>query len=193
MSARKTDDKPKIIVLLVAVAAVFGFGAIRFMGNSSPKPAAEDAVEHIGGPVPAPSTGVSASTRSPIRVAALPMSNINPFRDEPAERVEQVQTPPIRVARNNGKVIEMPPTEFTRDLGPALAPIIEETAKLQGLIVGKDPLAIISIGSEVHYISKDSPKIKGLKLESMNGQRAKLRVGREVFDVAVGDTFTLPG
>lgn len=195
------QDRPKAIVLLVLVVAVFGFVIMRFMGSKgAPTPEQPVATSApttqapgqpaAGGPGPAPSSGNIREPLSDEELAELDSSNVaaipatgkvNPFR----RTVREVGSATGAITGSPGSM----PGEF----GPLVVtgiptdPMALVSIELVGVVVGTPSYAVLRAGDEMVYLRKGEHLSEQIVLQDVRSEHVVLRYQKNNYRLVIGE------
>jgi hypothetical protein len=214
----RPEDRPKAIVLLVAVVAVFAFVIFRFLGGRSAEPTPAASAGTGAAPAPSASVGGTVGTTpgtSPTEAprAALadeqlseidsatglpPLGGVNPFR-RTVSTVAMSSGP-------GGSAAAAGATAGGAGFTPVpIDPIASTMLEVQGVIVGSPAYAIIKAGGETLYLRdgdalSDTVRLVAVKSNGVvlrhKGKRHTILIGepKQIMDPAlsIGPTGDIP-
>jgi hypothetical protein len=184
----KKEERTKVFTLLAVVALVFGFGVFRIISVTSPSgptAAVQDTpVAEVTDPA---ATDEKPQADSPIDVSALtPPGSTDPFRKlTPIV----VAAPAVRVAARplgsslaplEGSVSPLPVAGSTPEMTP------DETIHAQGVMPGKEAIAVLTVGSQTFVVRKGERFGSGFLLADVGKSSVRVQRGSQTLNLEVG-------
>lgn len=183
-------DRTKILVLIVALVALWVFIGLRFTVLSKDKKAKEAArarrqaeAQQAKAGDPARASGKMSPT---LRLAAL-MAPVDPPKDDPFRPV----IPPRRHGQAVEPTVQPRPEPSTPDDSPPLPPPPDsrrgrDTLQVTGIILGSPSTAVLRVGDE-HYVVRAGDLLDSqLRVQEITKDTVTLRDGRTTYVLRLG-------
>lgn len=191
------QDRPKAVLLLVAVLAVFGFA---FWRLTSMRAANTPAPARASAPTQAPPSAVASNTPggapqmltdeelaqldASAQDTDVPAPVFDPFRKTVRLQTGSDTPATVATASQPGAIQGVAPLGVTP---PADDPMSMATFELVGVVIGKPALAVMRAGDQMLYLKKGERISKEIVLFDVRNEYVVLRYRKNNFKVAIGE------
>jgi hypothetical protein len=193
----KDSEKPKAILLVCGIAGVFGLIVVRMNSLNAPAPQVAAVVEETLPDNQRAQTIFASNENTAIELAPdSPVTFINPFRrilPDPDGR-STPSTPTVRMTSQPeplSSYYPKPPRElgslpasstpvFPAELPATVAEAVERgpELKLDGVLTGADPVAVLKVGSTTQVVGVGQT-VDGYTVKAVTDSSVKLQKGKQ--------------
>lgn len=191
----RPEDRAKSAVMLVLIVVVMAYAVKTFLGarHSHPAPITTASVTSSAMPAghapPAPGAAAlatPATQEQKIALAALYLDGVTaPLTRDPFKPPLGIFVPPPPVKKVSGP---LPPQGPIRLPAPVAPPPLQAVT-LKGVIDGTPPMAVLELGSEIHYVQSGGTIQPGASLSRVTEAGVVIRSQGRDIPLQVGHTY----